>query len=151
KNESIPAHVRFRPKEHIRAMRTRSVDSWKDAGGKRWRVGPKRKEASAYSVYLGPRIRPFPHEDDSTEWTQQVAVRSAEDAGGRFIAHRTPLVEQNRLWRAVVVRLFIDAAESRPLGRRTAQQHDQARPTYVGRENARDLPLYDNLPLLDRD
>ena len=133
-------------------MRTRSVtwDSWTDAGGKRWRIGPKRKESSAYSAYLGPRIRPFPHEDDSAEWTQQVAVRHAEDIGGRFMDHRTPLIAQNRLWRAVVVRLFIDAVESRPLGKRTSKQHNQARPTYVGRENARDLLLYDNAPL-DRD
>jgi hypothetical protein len=152
-HEGIPAHVRFRPKEHIRAIRTRSVtwESWTDAGGKHWKIGRGRKEASAYSAYLGPRIRPFPHEDDSAEWTQQVAVRSAEDVGGRFMAHRTPLIAQNRLWRAVVGRLFIDAVESRPLAKRTATKNDQARPTYVGRENARDLLLYDNPPLADRD
>src|SRR5262245_7498210 len=67
------------------------------------------------------------------------------------MARRTPLIVQNRLWRMVAARAFLDAAESRPLGRRTARQHDQARPTYVGRENARDLLLYDNPPLLDRD
>lgn len=51
----------------------------------------------------------------------------------------------------MVGRLFIDAAEKRPLGKRTAQDKDQARSTYIGRENARELLLYDNPPLWDRD
>jgi hypothetical protein len=151
-HEAIPAHIGFRPREDIRAMRGRSVEIfWTDAGRKRWRVGKKRKKISAYSEYLGPHIRPFPYEADAHEWVQKIAVRYAEDVGGNFLTHSTPLIAQNRLWRAVVGRLFIDAAERRPLGKRTALEKDRARPTYVGRENARDLLLYDNPPLFDRD
>src|SRR5262249_41138870 len=59
--EAIGAHVRFRPKAAIRAMRGYSRETWKDAGGKRWRTGKARRNAS-YSAYLGPRLRPFPYE-----------------------------------------------------------------------------------------
>src|SRR5262249_29789577 len=109
-HERIPAHIRFRPREDIRAMRGRIVVGtlWEDAGGKLWRIGKKLK-VSPYSLYLGERIKAFPHEADSTEWVRQVAVRYGEDVGGQFLAHRTPLIGQNRLWRAVVRRLFIDA------------------------------------------
>jgi hypothetical protein len=147
--ERIPAHIRFRPKEHIRQMRTRSVESWTDVGKRRWRIG--KRKASAYSLYLGPRVHRFPHEADDTERTLQTAVRYGEDVGGAFMAHRTPLIAQNRLWRSVVARAFIDASESQPLGKRTALRNDQARPTYIGRENAREGLLYNYPPLSDRD
>ena len=127
-------------------MRKRTVawTTWVDAAGKLWRVG-KKMGVSPYFLYLGERIKAFPHEADGTEWVRQVAVRYGEDVGGQFLAHRTPLIAQNRLWRSVVARLFIDAAETHPLGKRTASQNDQTRPTYVGRENARELLLYESL------
>src|SRR5262249_32759135 len=135
--ECIPAHVRFRPKEYIRDMRTRSVewDTWTDAGGKRWRVSEKRK-VSEDTESLSPKITSCSHENDDSEL---ISVRYVEDIGSAFVSRQTPPIPENRIWRSVVARVYIDAVEARPLGKRTARHNDQARPTYVGRENARDL------------
>jgi hypothetical protein len=144
--------VKFKPREVIREMRGSAADSvtWTDAGDKRWSIGKTKRKESAYSIYLGQEIPPFPHENDTLEkWSPQLAVRYGEEVGAQFLAQRTPLIVHNRLWRAVVTHTIADATDAEPTGKRTRNSHDWSRPTYWEREEARESLLYSEPPPSD--
>jgi hypothetical protein len=146
-NRAIATHVKFRPREAVVEMRrARPKLSWTDAGGKRWHVGKRKKEPSAYELYLGAKPPPLPQKEPNEarviERARKAAVHHGQGVGARFLVHQTPLISHNRVWRAAVVRLFADASHRHPLGKRTRLDKDESRPTYVGRENARYCLLY---------